>query len=253
MPPKRLLSEEECPQCSEAQGTYVALGKGSTSCAACKKVHDTPPPLPKRISSGRPESLDAVRDPQAPVKMSQQQYATLMLWLVNDANRNIVTGLVGTAAEPFEFSHACTGAAGSATTGGNKFAGKAKVVPKTQGFAMMAAAINKDHLGSGWTADIASKKFLYLQGKYSAAKTASYRSDWGLSQAELTKGVTLENKLDGMCKDFCAWDKWFGMTQKYNPSDVQDSSAAVTGGASSATPALESDHEGEVEAEDDAS
>jgi hypothetical protein len=56
---------------------------------------------------------------------------------------------------------------------------------------MMAAAINKDHPGSGWNADIASKKYLYLQGKYSAAKTASFRSDWGLSQAELTKNITM--------------------------------------------------------------
>lgn len=89
---------------------------------------------------------------------------------------------------------------------------------------MLAAAINRDHPGSGWTADIASKKYLYLQGKYSAAKTASFRSDWGLSQAELTKGTTMDQKLDGMCKEFCAWDKWFGSTQKYNPSNVQDSS-----------------------------
>ena len=89
---------------------------------------------------------------------------------------------------------------------------------------MLAAHINRDHPGSGWTADTASKKYLYLQGKYSAAKTASFRSDWGLSQAELSKGITMDQKLDGMCKEFCAWDKWFGSTQKYNPSNVQDSS-----------------------------
>jgi hypothetical protein len=174
-----------------------------------------------------------------------------MLWLTHDCNRNIVTGLVVT--HRHAFSHACTGAAGSVTTGGSRFAGKAKVVPKTQGFAMLAAHVNQNHPGSGWTADIASKKYLYLQGKYSAAKTASYRSDWGLSQVELTKGVTMAGKLEGMCKDFGAWDKWFGNTQKYNPSNVQDSSAAVTGGASTATPREELDElndGGEVERED---
>jgi hypothetical protein len=179
----------------------------------------------KRPAPGRPlpdSDEVAVRDPQAPVKMSNTQYATLMLWLANDSNRNIVTG-----------------ASGSATAGGNRFAGKAKVVPKVQGFAMLAAQINRDHPGSGWTADIASKKFLYLQGKYSAAKTASYRSDWGLSRDELTKGVTIELKLEGMCKDFDCWDRWFGTTQRFQPSNVQDSSVSGScngGGAAAVAP-----------------
>ena len=92
---------------------------------------------------------------------------------------------------------------------------------------MLAAAINKDHVGSGWTADIASKKFAYLQGKYGAAKTASYRSDWGLSQQELNKGISMTKKLDMLCKDFDVWDRWFGNTQKYAPSNVQDSSSTL--------------------------
>jgi hypothetical protein len=137
-----------------------------------------------------------------------------MLWLAKDDNRHIVSG-----------------AAGSASTGGNHFAGTKKVVPKIQGFTMLAALVNKDHPGSGWTADIASKKYLYLHGKYSAAKTASYRSDWGLSQTELNKGISLEDKLEGLCKDFEAWDKWFGQTQKYNPANIQDSSTAVSAAA----------------------
>jgi hypothetical protein len=117
---------------------------------------------------------------------------------------------------------------------------------------MMAAAINKDHPGSGWTADIASKKYLYLQGKYSAAKTASHRSDWGLSQTELTKGITMDKKLEGMCKDFCIWDKWFGATQKYNPSNVQDSSRdspvhPTVGGAAAVYESQNSDENDEEE------
>jgi hypothetical protein len=120
---------------------------------------------------------------------------------------------------------------------------------------MMAAAINKDHPGSGWTADIASKKYLYLQGKYSAAKTASHRSDWGLSQTELTKGITMDKKLEGMCKDFCIWDKWFGATQKYNPSNVQDSSRdspvhPTVGGAAAVYEAQGSNSDANDEEED---
>ncbi len=72
----------------------------------------------------------------------------------------------------------------------------------------MAAQINRDHPGSGWTADTTSKKFLYLQAKYGAAKTASYRSDWGLSIDELNKGITMTQKLEGMCKEFSVWDRY---------------------------------------------
>jgi hypothetical protein len=45
----------------------------------------------KRHAPGREEEA-AVRAADAPTKMSPQQYATLMLWLTNDSNRNIVTG-----------------------------------------------------------------------------------------------------------------------------------------------------------------
>jgi hypothetical protein len=219
MPPKRpLTATEECPTCTLAAGSSVAMGKGSTSCLVCKTWHERPPPMPnKRNAPGRaPEdatqALEAEKSSQAPTKMTQQQYATMMLWLSKDENRNIVTGWRSSSStfshSLFALSQTCTGAAGSATNGGARFNGSKKVVPKTQGFAMMAAQINKDHPGSGWTADTCSKKFLYLQGKYGAAKTASYRSDWGLSIDELSKGVTIPQKLEGLCKEFSVWDRY---------------------------------------------
>ena len=96
--PKRAAATEPvlCSECSQAQSKPVVLGKGSTSCTACRKVHEQPPPMQsKRPAPGRAPDHDdasAVRDANAPIKMSQQQYATLMLWLTNDSNRNIVTG-----------------------------------------------------------------------------------------------------------------------------------------------------------------
>jgi hypothetical protein len=163
---------------------------------------------------------EASADQGANKKMSNGQYGTMMVWLANDEKRNIVSG-----------------ASGSATAGGNKFAqSKAKVVPKKQGYTALAAHINLKYPGSNWTADIAGKKFAYQMGLYSSAKVASSRSDWGLSQQELSKGITLQKKLESMCKDFSIWDTWFGHHQKYNPAIVLDSSvgAGESGGCAAA-------------------
>ena len=243
LPTKRPLTPEQtpeddafCPNCSKAHpgnpsGAPVILGKGSTSCMVCRFAHDKPAPLgSKRPTAGRKDlkvkpAMPAATpttpatpathvaptklSPNAPTKITMNQYSTLMLWLAKDENRNIVTGkLQQPQRHFFALSHVRPGASGSVTNGGSNFASsQKKVVPKTQGFAMLAAVVNRDHPRSGWTADIASKKYLYLHGKYSAAKQASYRSDWGLSQIELGKGITLADKLDGLCRDFEAWDR----------------------------------------------
>jgi hypothetical protein len=213
------FSEDEvdwCSSCSTAS-LKIKLGNGSANCKLCRGAYDRPIPLKGRRVSKAVQNEEEGPDQGAMKKMSNGQYGTMMVWLAKDEMRNIVSG-----------------ASGSATAGGNKFAqSKAKVVPKKYGYALLAAHINAKHPGSNWTADIAGKKFQYQLGLFSSAKQAQGRSNWGLSQAELSKGFTLQKKLELMCKDFSIWDTWFGLNQKYNPANVQDSSvrAECSGGA----------------------
>lgn len=260
MPPKRpAISEpfalratvtEFCQNCSLEQGEDVILGKGKITCDTCRRSYDFPAPMPKRISGGGSAAkipANAAESPATGTKMTRPQYSSLMLWLVNDSNRHIVTG-----------------ASGSVTNGGAKMSGNTrncccccyfhlliystgskKVTTKAQGFAALAASINKDHPGSNWNADMAGKKLHYLYSKYGSAKTETYKSSWGLSQAELDAGLSIAAKLEKMCAEFDVWDKWFGQTQKYNPADVRDSSKATPAGPASVAADLSDDLEDE--------
>jgi hypothetical protein len=240
MPPKRpapalvLRDIMFCQDCSLENGEDVVLGKGKIECKTCRNSYDFPAPIPGKrhvgggaaAVTGAKNLANAADSPATGTKMTRPQYSSLMLWLVNDSNRHIVTG-----------------ASGSVTNGGAKMSGNArnccccccfhlliystgskKVTTKAQGFAALAASINRDHPGSNWNADMAGKKFHYLYSKYSSAKIETYKSNWGLSQAELDAGTTIAAKLEKLCAEFECWDKWFGQTQKYNPADVRDSS-----------------------------
>lgn len=201
-----------CSSCSTKAGKVIKLGHGSAGCNSCRQFYERPPILPagRRLKvCPKPDGMPppTAAEPTEAKKMTNGQYGSLMVWLARDDMRNIVSG-----------------ASGSVSSGGHKFTGSRKVVPKKQGYAMLAAHMNSQHPGSAWTADIAGKKYQYRAGLYATAKQAQGKSNWGLSQDELSKGVTLASKLESLCKDFAIWDAWFGKNQKYSPANVQDSS-----------------------------
>jgi hypothetical protein len=105
--------EEFCGSCSTAT-LKVKLGNGSANCKLCRGAYDRPVPLKGRRVGKAGSKAEEVSDHGTNKKMSNGQYGTMMVWLANDDKRKIVSG-----------------ASGSATAGGNKFAqSKAKVVPK---------------------------------------------------------------------------------------------------------------------------
>jgi hypothetical protein len=129
-----------------------------------------------------------------------------MLWLAVQSNRNIVMG-----------------SSGSAQNQGG-MAAKSLVVPKAQGFAMMAKYI-ENVVSVRCTSDQAEGKFRYMLGKFSRANAYSLSSSAGVTDVDRAKGIhSMPAKLESMCPHFEVWYSYFGHLQKFNPSSVVTSS-----------------------------
>lgn len=129
----------------------------------------------------------------------------VMLWLAVPGNRNIVMGSAGNAQNQ----------------GG--MAGKQVVVPKSQGFAMMAKYVT-ELTDVKISTDQAEGKFRYMLSKYSKANAYSHSSSAGVTDADRAKNIhTIPAKLEAMCPNYEVWASYFGHLQKFNPASVVSS------------------------------
>ena len=98
--------------------------------------------------------------------------------------------------------------------------GSNQVVPKTQGFVMMAQFVS-NATSVLMSAAQAEGKYRYMIGKFTKANTASRASDFGVTEADTAKGIrTIPQKLEAMCPQFETWNGWFGHLQKFNPTSI---------------------------------
>jgi hypothetical protein len=159
----------------------------------------------------RPSSESAANEEEADGRLSKEDglkvQRAVMLWLAIPGNRNIVMGSAGNAQNQ----------------GG--MAGKQVVVPKSQGFAMMAKYVT-EMTELKISTDQAEGKFRYMLSKYSKANAYSHSSSAGVTDADRAKNIhTIPAKLEAMCPNYEVWASYFGHLQKFNPASVVSSAS----------------------------
>ena len=162
-----------------------------------------PPKRPSSESAAHAEEADGRLSREDGLKVQR----AVMLWLAIPGNRNIVMG-----------------SAGNAQNHGG-MAGKQVVVPKSQGFAMMAKYVT-DMTEFKISTDQAEGKFRYMLSKYSKANAYSHSSSAGVTDADRAKNIhSIPEKLEAMCPNYEVWASYFGHLQKFNPASVVSSAA----------------------------
>ena len=162
-----------------------------------------PPKRPSSESAAHAEEADGRLSKEEGLKVQR----AVMLWLAIPANRNIVMGSAGNAQNQ----------------GG--MTGKQVVVPKSQGFAMMAKYV-ESMTQVKISTEQAEGKFRYMLQKFSKANAYSHSSSAGVTEADRAKGIhTIPAKLEAMCPNYEVWASYFGHLQKFNPASVVTSAA----------------------------
>jgi hypothetical protein len=148
-------------------------------------------------------SIPAKRAPRG-CATSWQEATAILDWLEIDKNRNLIIG------------------AGVKNASGVEAGQKLK---KVDGYKALAEHINA-RFHKKWDVKICQSRYRALFKKYKDAKRAYLDvsgKKFGLTAEEIEKGMTVEEKLNGLCYCYHRWDALFGSRQNINPSCVMDS------------------------------